>query len=125
MGELTVEFIAGIDRDFERAVEAMKKVLVDRAPNDTGRLEASIRKKVAGRSGGFGWRAEITTGTDEEYPSILDSGSGPHIIRVRRAKVLTDGLNYFGVEVNHPGSTADVGWWSDPEVADVFDEALR
>jgi hypothetical protein len=45
-------------------------------------------------------------GTVIEYGPDIEWGTGPHIIRAKNAKVLTDGKSFFGKEVNHPGTTA-------------------
>jgi len=38
------------------------------------------------------------------YGGFLEVGTNPHIIRVKTAKVLTDGESFFGKEVHHPGT---------------------
>lgn len=123
MAELATALRKCIDQDFNRSVEAMKKRLIQRAPRDTGELQASIGKSVTGARGAV-WEAEITTGRGDNVAHFLDAGTKRHKIRVRRAKVLTDGVNFFGTEVDHPGSTKHVGWWSDSSVDDVFDQEM-
>lgn len=34
----------------------------------------------------------------------MEQGTAPHTIRVRNARVLTDGAQFFGTQVNHPGT---------------------
>jgi hypothetical protein len=40
------------------------------------------------------------------YGGYLETGTAPHVITVKNAKVLTDGENFFGKSVNHPGMAA-------------------
>lgn len=41
------------------------------------------------------------------YAPFVYYGTRPHIIAVKKAKVLTDGVNFFGKVVNHPGTKAN------------------
>jgi hypothetical protein len=38
------------------------------------------------------------------YSGYLETGTAPHVITVKTAKVLTDGKTFFGKSVNHPGT---------------------
>jgi len=38
------------------------------------------------------------------YGGYIEVGTAPHVITVKNAKVLTDGKNFFGKTVNHPGT---------------------
>jgi phage gpG-like protein len=49
---------------------------------------------------------EVFVGTNVEYASDIEFGTGPHKITVKNAKVLTDGKTFFGKSVNHPGTPA-------------------
>jgi len=62
-----------------------------------GDLESSIYKDI--KSGGLS--AEV--GSDSGISRLIEYGSRPHKIRVKNAPVLTDGVDFFGKEVNHPG----------------------
>jgi hypothetical protein len=45
-------------------------------------------------------------GTTVFYGPYVEYGTGPHEIRIKKAKVLTDGKNFFGKVVQHPGTEA-------------------
>ena len=43
--------------------------------------------------------------SDPPYPTFIEFGTPPHVIKVKSASVLTDGKgNFFGTKVNHPGT---------------------
>jgi len=62
-----------------------------------GRLRSSIAVEV-------GKGASAVIGTNVKYAKCVEFGTKPHIIRVKNAKVLTDGKTFFGKEVHHPGT---------------------
>jgi len=62
-----------------------------------GRLRSSIAVEV-------GKGASAVIGTNVKYAKYVEFGTKPHIIRVKNAKVLTDGKTFFGKEVHHPGT---------------------
>lgn len=70
-----------------------------RCPVDTGELRASIGTRMVASKHG-----QVTVGTDHWAPT--EYGSGPHIIRVRHAKVLYNDETgeFFGRLVHHPGT---------------------
>ncbi len=84
----------------------------------TGNNRRSLAGEVSGMglviSGGEGGAERIVNDASIEgavystsgYGGILEVGSPPHIIRVKTAKVLTDGTTFFGKEVHHPGTAA-------------------
>ncbi len=67
-------------------------------PVKTARLKNSIG--VNFDNAGF----SATISTDVEYAQSIEYGSRPHVIEVKNAKVLTDGVHFFGKKVNHPGN---------------------
>ena len=48
--------------------------------------------------------AKAPTGTDVNYGLYMEIGTVPHTIRVKKAKVLSDGSTFFGKQVSHPGT---------------------
>ena len=51
---------------------------------------------------------EGAIGTNVEYGPAIEFGYGPHIIKVKNAKVLgTPKKGFFGKQVNHPGFAGD------------------
>lgn len=102
-----------INDGIPRVAAAVDRGITARAPVDTGKLRASI--KVDDRTGGNSVKivVEVTDPEAAKYGLFNDTGTKPHKIVARNAKVLTDGANFFGKEVNHPGSTKNKGWWSD------------
>lgn len=69
-------------------------------PEDSGDLKDSL--KITYFPGG----ARI--GSDLDYAATVELGSGPHVIRVRNAKVLRNKETgqVFGKQVMHPGTPA-------------------
>lgn len=65
------------------------------SPIDTGKLRSSIQSKVTGRN--------AIVGTNIMYAKAQELGRDPYVIRVKNKKVLTNGLIFFGKQVNHPG----------------------
>jgi len=116
MGDLQRCFISELNKDFGRAVEALVDEIRENTPRDTGNLRSSIKASI----GTF--EVVVSTNTGEEYPSILDSGSGPYTIRARTKKALFwAGADHPVKEVNHPGSTKHKGWWDDAWEAGLVD----
>lgn len=92
------------------ALDATFNELVAAAPVATGELARS------GRVSGIDRRGESLVASISfpvEQATFTDEGTRPHRISVRTAKVLTDGVSFFGKAVNHPGSTKHVGWFTD------------
>jgi hypothetical protein len=50
---------------------------------------------------------EGAVGTNVEYAGAIEFGARPHTITAKNAKVLSDGKNFFGKKVNHPGFGGD------------------
>lgn len=50
---------------------------------------------------------EIAIGTNVEYAAAIERGAAPHIIEVKKKKVLSNGKQFFGRRVNHPGFGGD------------------
>lgn len=100
--------LAGYSED---KVQGVKQVIVETAaqiesnaitlaPVDQGNLKNSMF--VAIRNSGF--TADISNSAS--YAPFVEWGSRPHQIKAKNAKVLTDGTNFFGKVVNHPGTKA-------------------
>lgn len=64
---------------------------------DTGKLVGSFEVKSSRRS--------VEVGTNVVYAKFLEGGTGPHQIRAKKKKGLSEGKGgiYFGPLVNHPG----------------------
>jgi hypothetical protein len=95
---------------FDAAVERTLEGLKAEAPVDTGELRDSgyIRQKTE-----TGPRLSAVISFEAEQGVFTDEGTKPHKISVRTKKVLSDGKNFFGTSVNHPGSTKHIGWFTD------------
>lgn len=78
------------------------------APKRTGRLRASVRLDRRTSGGRYASADEAITSyevsANTPYAGYVIYGTRPHIIRVKTAKVLTDGKNFFGPVVHHPGT---------------------
>ena len=103
-----------------QAVDNIDNGIRERAPVDTGRLRQSIQ--VDDQTAADVVRIVVSVDDEEadRYGLFQDLGTAPHIIEVRDAQALSDGSNFFGTRVNHPGSTRNRGWFSDAP----FDEWL-
>lgn len=80
------------------ATDEVFKDSVNNCPRgDTLKLVDSVEKEhYAGDLEG-----RVYVGTDHWHP--VEYGAPPHIIRAFNSPVLTDGENFFGKEVMHPG----------------------
>lgn len=91
-------------------VDMMKRL----APVDDGDLRDSIdwnwttvggKKSVPLPEGND--RIVIYAGDEKAwYARLVEFGSAPHTIKVKRKRTLSDGETFFGDEVQHPGTTA-------------------
>jgi len=63
----------------------------------TGKLELSIDSeiKAGGKVG--------VVGSDSKIAPMIEFGTHPHTIRIKNKKILSDGVDFFGKEVKHPG----------------------
>ena len=68
------------------------------APRDQGQLSGSIKLRLTADSA-------IIAAT-ASYAADVEYGTRPHVITAKNARVLTDGKNFFGKTVNHPGTKA-------------------
>jgi HK97 gp10 family phage protein len=91
------EVVKNIIKDTALQIQANAK---QRTPVDTGNLKRSISVDIAADE----LSAKIFT--DVEYAASVEFGSAPHKIEVKNASVLSDGSNFLGKEVNHPGTPA-------------------
>jgi hypothetical protein len=93
-----------------------------RTPVRTGVLRAAWKMRSERHSEG----GVIEVSNETEYGPYIEYGTKPHTITAKNAKVLTDGSNFFGQSVQHPG-TAPKPMLA-PAVAAVepkLEEALR
>jgi len=74
-----------------------------RAPVDTGRLRGSYGTFFGHRGGTLDY---ATVGTNVEYALHVEFGTRPHVIKVKKKKVLASRTQIFGKVVNHPGTRA-------------------
>lgn len=95
---------------FYRALDILERKAQEDAPIDTGFMRERTRIGLTAEGGDGIYQGEIIVDTD--YAAATDTGSRPHTISTRTAKVLTDGVNFFGQTVNHPG-TQGTRWFSD------------
>lgn len=77
------------------------------APMRSGRLKTAIRADAARREGP--WKIDGGVSVDVPYAAAVHEGARPHIIRARRAPVLSFfwpkvGRQVFFKSVNHPGN---------------------
>lgn len=124
---LADEFSIEVTADLDRYADTMVGILKKRAPFRDGLLRSRIRSGGLRAPRSRVKTVSFATETNMDYPSFLDGGTRPHVIRIKTKKVLASyqqpGVadQIFGTVVNHPGSTKDVGWWSDAP----WDEELR
>lgn len=50
---------------------------------------------------------EFAVGTNVEYAPAIELGARPHVIEAKNKKVLSNGKQFFGRRVNHPGFAGD------------------
>lgn len=62
---------------------------------DTGRLMNSFKINVG--------RTTVEVGTPVQYAAALEYGKKPQTIPIKEASILSDGVNFFGASVKHPG----------------------
>lgn len=106
-------------RRFDCAMSLTYNRLRDEAPVDEGDLYASGRlgdRTTTPNSYG----RDIVFGA--EHASFTDTGTDAHKISVRTARVLTNGTEFFGTEVDHPGTEGTQ--WFTGNAQDFFHTAL-
>jgi len=81
-----------IENDYIRGVRGNKQ---------SGDLENSIDHDIA--PGGM----SATIGSTAEHSIFIEFGTRPHIIKSKGNYSLSDGVDYFGKTVNHPGTAAN------------------
>lgn len=86
---------------FSRLMSYAENAAAVDAPKRTGRLADSVEGSVT-PYGVLPIRGSLSANTS--YADYVIKGTRPHEIRVRNARVLTDGNTIFGVKVNHPGT---------------------
>ena len=74
------------------------------SPPESGHAPSRLKHSIGVSYASDNLGAEISTNV--EYAAFVEYGTGPHIIEAKNAKVLTDGVNFFGKRVMHPGTKA-------------------
>src|SRR5690554_2724607 len=87
---------AKVDRTTARVVEDVERDARRLCPTDTHELVSTIRSETNGRHG------RVIVGTD--HWAAVEYGARPHVIHVRHKRVLSNGEEFFGREVLHPGN---------------------
>lgn len=99
------------------AAQAMERDIALAAPIDTGALSRS--GQVATVPNGAGATATLTF--TEDYASYLDEGTGPHTITGNPLLAFQwGGQTVIVHSVQHPGSTKNVGWFTDRATDDAM-----
>lgn len=78
-------------------------------PADKGDLRSAIGYTTAmGKNGNIPLQsgADGVVGVNKEHAPPVEFGTQPHVITIKTARVLTDGVDIFGIRVNHPGTQA-------------------
>ncbi len=101
----------------DRAANGLRVVAADVAPKDTTALAESMDVTTESTDSSVVFSVRANDDETDEYGFYQDVGTGPHEITVKDAAVLSDGVTFFGTSVNHPGSTKNVGWFSDVDWA--------
>jgi hypothetical protein len=93
----------------DKAARDLKDLATQEAPRDKGNLaESHAIERPDRKTRIVGIDASLLESkAGEDYSPHVYFGTRPHKIRVKRASVLTDGENFFGTEVNHPGTKAN------------------
>ena len=96
------QVIASVEAAKKTALTAACKIVQTDAkadcPVDQDELRPSIVYKV--------FTDDAKVGTNVDYAPHVEFGTKAHTIKVKSAKVLTDGKKFFGKVVNHPGTVA-------------------
>ena len=105
-----------IDNLIQAQQDAAKDIwneVVSTAPMKTGGFITSIEVSPTTRENDtiktlIGSKLTVTSLEGKSYNlgKLLETGTMPHKIVAVNARVLTDGENFFGKEVNHPGTRA-------------------
>lgn len=118
VAERLSEAIEGL---IERAAEYAEEEMRRRAPERTGRLKRSIRRRVNLA------RLEAEVGPTVPYAIYVELGTRPHIIRPVRASALrfeVEGQIVFAKLVRHPGTRPQPFIWETAEAVEREVERL-
>lgn len=80
-----------------RLEKTYKSILRGNGHYKTGDLESSIRHVIYNKGN------TAAVGSDSLMSVFMEVGTKAHVIKVKNATVLTDRVDFFGKEVNHPG----------------------
>lgn len=90
------KILKAINKGVEAGTIEVERRAKANCPVVTGDLRSSITREVIGTTG--------KVYTDKIYAGAVEFGVKPHNkIKVKNAKVLTDGKNFFGKKVHYPG----------------------
>ena len=92
--------LAVADAGFKMSEEAVKN-LADNHSVKTGTLAKSLGTDAIKLTNDD---MTATIETNIKYAVFVEYGTDAHVIEAKNASVLTDGKNFFGKKVNHPGS---------------------
>lgn len=107
---------------FNMAMDIMEANTIAAAPVDSGFLQTTI---------GLGLQSFTPTSfgreilVDAVYAAATDTGSRPYRISTRTAQVLSDGENFFGTEVQHPGLPGTLWFTDGVATQEVWANALQ
>jgi len=87
-----------LNNAIKKSIYEIEKEAKPRTPVVTGRLRSSYQTEFRPLYGSLSPMVN--------YAIYVHEGTKPHIISVKRAKVLTDGKIFFGKVVHHPGTKA-------------------
>lgn len=98
------------DKEFTHRVQqaalATQKMAQRKAPVDQG----DLKEKITSHTDIAKTHKQAQVISNADYSAAVENGTKPHTIRVRNKKVLAahkgGGWNFFGKEVDHPGTRA-------------------
>jgi hypothetical protein len=98
-----------LDKAVRDASDKLKSLAIQEAPVDKGLLASSHIVERVGKAhyriGPDADKLERSAGVD--YSPFVFYGTKPHVIRIKNKSVLTNGQEFFGTRVNHPGTKAN------------------
>lgn len=99
---------SAMEKGAAEIVDMMKRL----APVEDGDLRDSIDWNWTEKGGGVplpegNERIVIHAGDERAwYARLVEFGTAPHTIAMKRKSIMSDGETFYGKEVQHPGSTA-------------------
>lgn len=83
----------------------LRREIRARAPQGEGKLKRNILVKKNKRTK-YAVNYKVGVAGKIYYAHFIEFGTSPHLIAAKRKKLLTDGQEAFGKEVQHPGQSA-------------------